>query len=63
MDDAIAALLDVLEQSRLEYVVIGAHAVNAWLGPRFTADVDVTSRRDRRASNDSRTSSGSAAIA
>jgi len=42
MDDAIAALLVVLERSGLDYVVIGGHAVNAWLEPRFTADVDVT---------------------
>jgi hypothetical protein len=42
MDDAIAALLDLLEQSRLDYALIGAHAVNAWIEPRFTADVDVT---------------------
>jgi hypothetical protein len=32
----------VLDRSGLDYVVIGGHAVNAWLEPRFTADVDVT---------------------
>lgn len=44
--DAISALLDLLDQSRLTYVVIGGHAVNAWLEPRFTADIDVTLQAD-----------------
>lgn len=42
MADAIATLLDLLDEARVEHVVIGGHAVNAWLEPRFTADVDVT---------------------
>jgi hypothetical protein len=42
MDDAIAALLGFLDEAHVEHVVIGGHAVNAWLEPRFTADVDVT---------------------
>jgi hypothetical protein len=42
MDDAIAALLDVLDEAGVEHAVIGGHAVNVWLEPRFTADVDVT---------------------
>jgi hypothetical protein len=42
MDDPIAALLVALDRSGLDYVVIGGHAVNVWLEPRFTADVDVT---------------------
>lgn len=42
MDDAIAGVLELLDQSGLEYVVIVGHAVNAWLEPRFTANVDVT---------------------
>ncbi len=42
MDEAIATLLRLLQDARVEYVVIGGHAVNAWLEPRFTADVDVT---------------------
>jgi hypothetical protein len=44
--DAISALLDLFDRSGLEYVVIGGHAVNAWLEPRFTADLDVTLRAD-----------------
>jgi hypothetical protein len=42
MDDAIAALLEILDDAGVDHVVIGGHAVNAWLEPRFTADVDVT---------------------
>jgi hypothetical protein len=44
--DAISALLDLLDRSGVEYVVIGGHAVNAWLEPRFTADLDVTLQAD-----------------
>jgi hypothetical protein len=32
----------VLEEIGVPYALIGAHAVNAWLEPRFTADVDLT---------------------
>lgn len=32
----------LLERATVRYVVIGAHAVNAWIEPRITADVDVT---------------------
>lgn len=42
MDDPIAALLGLLDEAGVEYAVIGGHAVNAWLEPRFTADLDVT---------------------
>jgi hypothetical protein len=44
--DAISALLDLLDRSGLDYAVIGGHAVNAWLEPRFTADLDVTLQAD-----------------
>jgi hypothetical protein len=44
--DAISALLDLLDGSGLDYAVIGGHAVNAWLEPRFTADLDVTLQAD-----------------
>lgn len=44
--DAISALLDLLDRAGVEYVVIGGHAVNAWLEPRFTADLDVTLQAD-----------------
>jgi hypothetical protein len=38
-------LVDVarrLERAAVSYAVIGAHAVNAWVEPRVTADIDVT---------------------
>jgi hypothetical protein len=38
----LAWLARTLSELRLPYAVIGAHAVNAWLEPRVTADIDVT---------------------
>lgn len=35
-------LARLLERLRIPYAVIGAHAVNTWIEPRFTADIDVT---------------------
>jgi len=32
----------VLERAGVRYAIIGAHAVNVWLEPRATADIDVT---------------------
>jgi hypothetical protein len=31
-----------LESAAISYAIIGGHAVNTWLEPRFTADVDLT---------------------
>jgi hypothetical protein len=42
VSDALTRLGRLLARARVEYAVIGAHAVNAWLEPRLTADVDVT---------------------
>jgi hypothetical protein len=42
MDAAIHSLLRLLEESKVDHALIGGHAVNAWLEPRFTADVDIT---------------------
>jgi hypothetical protein len=42
MDDALATVARLFERAKIPYVVIGGHAVNVWLEPRFTADVDVT---------------------
>ena len=42
MEDLIASLARVFERGRIPYALIGGHAVNVWLEPRFTADVDVT---------------------
>ena len=36
----------LLERAAVPYVVIGAHAVNAWVEPRITADIDVTAAVD-----------------
>lgn len=47
MTDALAGLAALLERSGLAYALIGAHAVNAWLEPRFTADIDLTVQADR----------------
>ena len=40
--DPLAELGKILDGSQVQYALIGGHAVNAWLEPRFTADVDVT---------------------
>ncbi len=45
-DDVLATIAAVFEQAGLRYALIGGHAVNAWLEPRFTADVDVTVAAD-----------------
>ncbi len=38
--DDLESLSRLLEREAVEYTLIGDHAVNAWLEPRFTADVD-----------------------
>jgi hypothetical protein len=40
--DALSEVAALLEQGGVSYAVIGGHAVNAWLEPRFTADIDIT---------------------
>lgn len=42
MSDALADIAAALERAGVAYALIGGHAVNAWLEPRFTADIDVT---------------------
>jgi hypothetical protein len=42
MTRPIAEVAALLEASGVPYAIIGAHAVNVWLEPRFTADIDVT---------------------
>ena len=42
MSDPLADLARILEAAQIEYALIGGHAVNAWIEPRFTADIDVT---------------------
>lgn len=46
MDDVFAALARLLDDSGVSYALIGGHAVNAWLEPRFTADIDITVQAD-----------------
>lgn len=38
----LTAIAELLEAVGLGYAVIGGHAVNVWLEPRFTADIDLT---------------------
>ncbi len=40
--DPIAELAAILRAAGLAHALIGGHAVNAWIEPRFTADVDFT---------------------
>ena len=42
LDDPLGALAEILEEAGVAYALIGGHAVNAWVEPRFTADIDVT---------------------
>jgi hypothetical protein len=42
----LARIADLFVRAEVEYAVIGAHGVNAWLEPRFTADIDVTAGID-----------------
>ena len=39
---ALPTVAHLLDQAGVPYAVIGAHAVNAWVEPRITADIDVT---------------------
>ena len=48
---ALATVARLLEQAAVPYAVIGAHAVNAWVEPRITADIDVTVQADGEAIN------------
>lgn len=43
---SFASLQTALRRADVEYAVIGAHAVNAWIEPRFTADFDITVQAD-----------------
>ena len=42
MPDALSYISELFDRAGVEYAVIGAHAVNAWLEPRATADLDIT---------------------
>jgi predicted nucleotidyltransferase len=38
----LRSVVRLLEDEGVAYAIIGGHAVNAWLEPRFTADIDIT---------------------
>jgi hypothetical protein len=40
----------ILARAQIQHALIGGHAVNAWVEPRFTADIDVTIQADPAAS-------------
>ena len=44
--DPLSEVARIFDRAGIPYAVIGAHAVNAWLEPRFTADVDITAAID-----------------
>lgn len=48
-DAPLAFLARLLDRAGLAHALIGGHAVNVWLEPRFTADIDVTVLTDREA--------------
>lgn len=41
-DDPLTALGRLLDDAGIRYALIGGHAVNLWLEPRLTADIDLT---------------------
>ena len=45
-DDVLKVLAQIAAEAELPHVVIGGLAVNVWLEPRFTADIDVTVAAD-----------------
>jgi nucleotidyltransferase AbiEii toxin of type IV toxin-antitoxin system len=47
MDDPLPYVARLLEAVRADYVLIGGHAVNCWLEPRLTGDIDITVAADR----------------
>jgi Nucleotidyl transferase AbiEii toxin, Type IV TA system len=47
MDDPLRYLAGLLASLGTDYAVIGAHAVNCWLEPRLTGDIDVTVAANR----------------
>ncbi|HEX4337891.1 MAG TPA: nucleotidyl transferase AbiEii/AbiGii toxin family protein [Polyangiaceae bacterium] len=42
MAEELPLVAELFARAGVDYAVIGGHAVNAWLEPRFTADIDVT---------------------
>jgi hypothetical protein len=42
LSDPIRDLARLLDSAEISYALIGGHAVNVWVEPRFTADIDIT---------------------
>lgn len=42
INDPVRMVTALLAESGVAYALIGGHAVNVWVAPRFTRDVDVT---------------------
>ncbi len=45
-DDVLELVARILSEAKLSHALIGGHAVNAFLPPRFTADIDITVTAD-----------------
>ena len=46
---SLATIAAFFERAQVPYAFIGAHAVNTWVEPRLTADIDVTAAADAAA--------------
>lgn len=46
LEGAAAYIAHLLDDARVSYALIGGHAVNVWLEPRFTADIDIVMAAD-----------------
>ena len=49
MDEVFRALAELMETAGTPWALIGGHAVNAWVEPRLTRDIDVTVSADASA--------------
>jgi hypothetical protein len=48
-DDVLSLIAEAFDRAGLAYALIGGHAVNVWVEPRFTADVALTVAADAAA--------------
>ncbi|KKL97764.1 hypothetical protein LCGC14_1831140 [marine sediment metagenome] len=46
---SFVSIQKALQRAGVDYAVIGAHAVNAWVEPRFTSDFDITVQAGQQA--------------
>jgi hypothetical protein len=47
MNEDLSAFLKSLKSRNVDFIVVGSHAVSAYIRPRFTEDLDVWVRRTR----------------